>query len=249
MLAIAHRGGNSIAALREALAVGVDLVEADVRLFRGTPEIRHRKTLGPWLLWDHPWELVLRKAADLPSLDDVLATLNGAERLMLDLKGIHPGLAPNVARTLRTAVPDTPIAVCTRQWRMLDAFRGKNAVRLVLSAGSRRQIGQLRVLLKSSPDSWPGARRAFGVSVKRTLITANDVADFRRAVEHVMTWPVDTPAELDQARRLGVTGVIGKDLTLLEELLAARTHSHRRRRHGSSTAAPLSLPAARSASA
>jgi hypothetical protein len=43
--------------------------------------------------------------------------------------------------------------------------------------------------------------------------------------------------------------VIGKDLTLLEELLAARTHSHRRRRHGSSTAAPLSLPAARSASA
>jgi hypothetical protein len=105
---------------------------------------------------------------------------------------------------------------------MLDAFRGDDAVRLVLSAGSGRQIGQLRVLLKSSPDSWPGARRAFAVSVKRTLITANDVADFRRAVEHVMTWPVDTPAELDQARRLGVTGVIGKDLRLLGEVLAAR---------------------------
>ena len=222
MLAIAHRGGNSIAALGEALAVGVDLVEADVRLFRGTPEIRHRKTLGPWLLWDHPWELVLRKAADLPSLDHVLATLNGADRLMLDLKGIHPGLAPHVARTLRSAVPDTPIAVCTRHWRMLDAFRGDDAVRLVLSAGSRRQLGQLRILLRSSPDGWPGARRAFGVSVKRTLITADDVADFRRAVEHVMTWPVDTPAELDQARRLGVTGVIGKNLGLLGEVLAAR---------------------------
>ena len=222
MLAIAHRGGNSIAALRDALAAGMDLVEADVRLFRGTPEIRHRKTLGPWLLWDHPWELVLRNGADLPSLDQVLATLNGTDRLMLDLKGIHPGLAPHVARTLRTAVPDTPIAVCTRQWRMLDAFRGNDAVRLVLSAGSRRQIGQLRVLLKSSPHSWPGERRAFGVSVKRTLITANDVADLRRAVEHVMTWPVDTPAELGKARRLGVTGVIGKDLRLLGEVLAAR---------------------------
>ena len=222
MLAIAHRWGNSVATLREALAVGVDLVETDVRSFRGTPEIRHLKSLGPWLLWDHPWELVLRKAADLPSLDHVLATLNGTDRLMLDLKGIHPGLAPRVARTLRTAVPDAPIAVCTRQWPMLDAFRGDDAVRLVLSAGSRRQIGRLRVLLKSSPDSWPGARRAFGVSVKRTLITANDVADFRRAVGHVMTWPVDTLAELDQARRLGVTGVIGKDLRLLGEVLAAR---------------------------
>lgn len=222
MLAIAHRGGNSIAALRDALAAGVDLVEADVRYFRGTPEIRHRKTLGPWLLWDHPWELVLRKSAELPSLDHVLATLTGADRLMLDLKGIHPGLAPHVASTLRSAVPGRPIILCTRHWRMLDAFRGDDAVRLVLSAGSRRQIGRLRVLLKSSPDSWPGSRRAFGVSVKRTLITASDVADLRGAVQHVITWPVDTPAELDHARRLGVTGVIGKDLGLLGEVLAAR---------------------------
>jgi glycerophosphoryl diester phosphodiesterase len=39
-LAIAHRAGNSIAALRRALDAGVDLVEADVRYFRGVPEIR-----------------------------------------------------------------------------------------------------------------------------------------------------------------------------------------------------------------
>lgn len=68
----------------------------------------------------------------------------------------------------------------------------------------------------------PGGRRPFGVSVKRTLITPEDVADFRRAVKHVMTWPVDTVAELDQARRLGVNGVIGKDLTLLGGVLAQR---------------------------
>ncbi|HEX5994905.1 MAG TPA: glycerophosphodiester phosphodiesterase [Jiangellales bacterium] len=222
MLAIAHRGGNSLAALRHALAAGVDLVEADVRLFRGRPEIRHLKTLGPWLLWDHPWELVRRTTADLPSLDQVLATLNGADRLMLDLKGSHPALAPQVARTLRSTVPDTPIAVCTRHWRMLDAFRGDDVVRLVLSAGSRSQLGRLRVLLRSAPDRWPGRRRAFGVSVKRTLVTGDDVVDLRRAVDHVMTWPVDTPAELDQAQRLGATGVIGKDLRLLGDVLAAR---------------------------
>lgn len=222
MLAIAHRAGNSIAALRRALDAGVDLVEADVRYFRGVPEIRHLRTLGPWLLWDHPWELVHRRAANLPSLDHVLTTLNGGSGLMLDLKGVHPGLAPHVARTLRSAAPEARIAICTRHWPMLEAFRADRSVRLVLSAGSRRQIGQLRVLLRSSPGTWPGGRRPFGVSVKRTLITPEDVADFRRAVKHVMTWPVDTVAELDQARRLGVNGVIGKDLTLLGGVLAQR---------------------------
>jgi hypothetical protein len=40
-----------------------------------------------------------------------------------------------------------------------------------------------------------------------------------------MTWPVDTPAELDHARRLGVNGVIGKDLTLLGEVLESRSRN------------------------
>ena len=225
MLAIAHRAGNSVAGLRRALDAGVDLVEADVRYFRGSPEVRHLKTLGPSLLWDHPWELVPRRAADLPTLDHVLAALNGAGRLMLDLKGVHPALALHVARTLRSTSPDAAIAVCTRRWPMLEAFRRDRAVRLVLSAGSRRQLGQLRVLLRSPTQIWPGGRRAFGASVKRTLITPADVADLRHAVEYVMTWPVDAPAELDHARRLGVNGVIGKDLTLLGEVLESRSRN------------------------
>jgi glycerophosphoryl diester phosphodiesterase len=239
MLAIAHRAGNDLAELREALDADMDLVEADVRYFRGALEVRHLKTLGPWLLWDHPWELVRRRNATFPILKEVLADVTGpsAEHsethehaqtpdphslLMLDLKGIRRKLPPAVARLLRTVAPGVPVAVCTRRWRMLNAFADDPAVRLVISAGSDRELRKLLSVLREPAETWPGGRRAFGVSIKRTLLTPEVVRELHQNVDRVMTWPVDTPAELDDARRLGVSGVIGKDLSLLRDLVQRR---------------------------
>ena len=61
MLAIAHRSGNTVAGLRSALDLGVDLVEADVHAYRGRLEVRHLKSMGglPWL-WDRG-EIVHRR--------------------------------------------------------------------------------------------------------------------------------------------------------------------------------------------
>ena len=50
---------------------------------------------------------------------------------------------------------------------------------------------------------------------RRDLLTPEAVDALHRSVPHVMTWPVDTAAELADAKRLGVTGIIGKDLGLL----------------------------------
>jgi hypothetical protein len=55
--------------------------------------------------------------------------------------------------------------------------------------------------------------------VRRDLLTADVVAELRGSVPHVLTWPVDTDAELDEARRLGVGGVISRNLPLLTGLL------------------------------
>ena len=208
MLTIAHRAGNSLATLRAALATGVDLIEADVHSYRRRLEIRHRKWLGPTMLWD-TGEVVRRRAVEVPILAAVLAAAGPAHagRLMLDLKGLHPGLAPAVAAGLRTAVPDAPTVICTRHWWMLRAFAGDPHVRIVFSAGSRRELGLLLPRLRSA--------RAFGVSVRRDLLTPPAVEALRACVEHVMTWPVDTAADLAYARRLGVTGVIGRNLEVL----------------------------------
>jgi glycerophosphoryl diester phosphodiesterase len=241
MLTIAHRAGNGLATLRAALAAGVDLVEADVHRYKRTLEIRHRKWLGPALLWERD-ELVRRRAVEVPVLSAVLATAGhaGAGRLMLDLKGVHPGLAPAVAAELRAAVPGAPVVICTQHWWMLGAFAPDPHVRLVLSAGSRRGLARLlarlalsrprafarsrlRAFARSRPRACPrsaqrAAARPFGVSVRRDLLTPPAVDALRSAVPHVLTWPVDTEADLADARRLGVTGVIGKNLPLLAGL-------------------------------
>lgn len=222
LLAVAHRAGNNIGAFADALAAGVDLVEADVRYYRGALEVRHLKPLGPALLWDHPWQLVRRRDADVPLLADLLAALDGDSRLILDLKGVHPRLAPAVAHVLRTAAPGSPVAVCTRHWRMLDAFATDPGIRLVPSAGSHRQIRRLHALMHAAPERWPGGRRAFAVSVRRDLLTPAIVSALHRAVDHVLTWPVDSPWDLDDAVRLGVGGVTGKNLPMLRALVAAR---------------------------
>ncbi|MEH1128301.1 glycerophosphodiester phosphodiesterase [Micromonospora sp. CPCC 206061] len=211
LLAIAHRAGNDVAGLRAALDAGVDLVEADVHLFRGALEIRHRKALGPHLLWDK-WELVRRRTIVLPELSDVLDAAAGDPRLMLDLKGPAAAVAPQAAALLRGRMPEAAVTVCTKHWRMLDSF--EPPVRRVLSASNRPALGRLLRRLRRQPE--------YGVSIRLGLLTPPVVAELRRYVDQVMVWPVDTQAALSHARALGVTAVISKDLALLGEVLRSR---------------------------
>jgi glycerophosphoryl diester phosphodiesterase len=207
-LVIAHRAGNDLGTLRSALDLGADLVEADVHAYRGRLEIRHRKTLGPWWLWDRG-ELVRRRQVQQLEIRELLAAVDGDPRLLLDLKGIHPRLGPRLAAVLTEVMPVGTVTVCTQHWWMLSAFRDLPNVRLVLSAGSRRGLRRLRSRLKRRP--------AYGVCVDRRLLTPEIVTELRRSAEVVFTWPVDTQDALADARRLGVDGVIGKSLSILAE--------------------------------
>jgi glycerophosphoryl diester phosphodiesterase len=214
LLAVAHRAGNSVAGLRAALDAGVDLVEADIHRWRRALEVRHWKAFGPYLLWDGR-TVSRRRDVPVPDLADLLDALGPDPRLMLDLKGLHPGLAPAVAVQLRAAAPAVPFTICTRHWWMFRAFAGDPHLRVVLSAGSRRGLRRLRLRLR-------GAEPAYGVSVHRELLTPAVVDELHGSVERVLTWPVDEPADLRDARRLGVSGVIGESLPLLRRVLADR---------------------------
>ena len=213
MLAVAHRRGNSLAGLREALDTGVDLVEADVHAYRGRLEVRHLRTMGglPWL-WDATG-LVHRGRHEHLELADLVAALGDDHRLMIDLKGVHPRLAPSVARLLREATPDRGLTVCTKSWWMLDAF--DVPVRRVLSAATRRGVSRLRARVARAP--------VHGVSVRLSLLTPAVVEELHRGTDLVMAWPVDTPEALDRARSVGVDAVISRDLNLLRGVLAERT--------------------------
>jgi glycerophosphoryl diester phosphodiesterase len=214
LLAVAHRAGNNLADLRAALDAGVDLVEADIHLYRGLLEVRHRKAIGPHLYWEQWTELHRRRDLVVPELRDVLAVAAGDPRLMLDLKGRSAAVAPRVAEALRAHVPDVRLAVCTRRWKMLDAFAADPHVGRVLSAGDPIELALLRSRLRR--------QRAYGVSIRLGLLTESVVAELRRATDLILAWPVDTEAALARARRVGVTGVISKSLPMLSRIVAER---------------------------
>ena len=195
---MAHRAGNHLDRLREAERLGVALVEADVRLFHGRPEIRHLKTVGPLpLYWDR-WALgsPLRRSLVLSELLDATAP---ATELMLDLKGSNARLAQIVRAAIEPHLPGRRFTVCARTWALLDTFDGL-PVRRFASVGSRRQ-------LRSLLERFAGTGLD-GVSIHERLLDARVVAELRSVAALVLTWPVNIPSRAGELVRMGVDGLI-----------------------------------------
>lgn len=196
---MAHRAGNDLARLREAERLGVAVVEADVRLWRGRPEVRHLKTIGPVpILWDR-WELANPLAPRL-GLHELLAAARPETELMLDLKGRKPRLAELVLAALPSG---RPVTVCARSPRLLAPFVGRPGVRVLQSAGSRRQV---RALLRL-----PHALALDGVAVHERLLDERIVAELRRRCAVVLSWPVNSLERARELAAIGVDGLISDD--------------------------------------
>jgi glycerophosphoryl diester phosphodiesterase len=208
---VAHRAGNDVRVLRRAERLHLALVEADVHLFWGRLEIRHLKTLGPVpVLWDR-WRLA-PPWTRRPVLGELLAATAPETNLMLDLKGRDARLPARLIDEIGDRAAERSIAVCSRQWSLLEPLRGLPGVRVVHSVGSRRQLDALR-------RRYAG-RRLEGISIHRRLLDPETVADLRQRADIVMTWPVTS---LEQARKLGrwgVSGVISEQFELLAAGLA-----------------------------
>lgn len=211
MLAVAHRAGNDLAALRAATELGAHVLEADVHHYRGRLEMRHSKALGPLpFLWDSGEPLVSTAVPQL-LLAELLAALDGQSTLMLDLKG-PGGVGPRVADAVHERVPELPVLVCSRWWPGVDAFAARPWARPVLTARNRAELTRLRRRVRS-------ARSPYGVSVHRSLLTAPLVAELHERVELVMTWPVNDHDALEHVLGLGVTGVISDEAKVLRAVL------------------------------
>lgn len=211
VLAIAHRAGNSLAGLHAANALGADVIECDVHEHRGQLEVRHLKTAGPLpFLWDK-WELASAAAPRL-GLSELMAANQHGVTFMLDLKGRRASTGRAVVDLLHEGGYRQPILVCSRHWPLVDAFSQVPFVHRVLSARNRGELSRLRRRLSS-------AGPVHGVSVHRSLLNRDVVAELHRNVEVVMTWPVNDLAALDHMLDLGVTGIISDEQIVLTELM------------------------------
>jgi glycerophosphoryl diester phosphodiesterase len=201
---VAHRAGNDLERLRAAEALGLPLIEADVHLFAGRLEVRHRKTVGPIpILWDR-WELAPPWAPRL-MLDELLAAAAGGDELMLDLKGHDRRLPGRVLEAVESSPLSGRITVCSQDWRLLEPLAAHPEIRVVHSVGNARQLARLR----------RNPRPLAGISIHERLLDAAVVEDLRRRAGLVLSWPVESVA---QARRLigwGVDGLISRSFEQL----------------------------------
>jgi len=198
---VAHRAGNQLGDLKAAEQLGVALIEADIRLFRGRLEVRHLKTVGPIpILWDR-WRLAAPWRPRLELAQLLEATAPETE-LLLDLKGRRIEVAEAVRNTISPFLGARRLTVCARSWRLLDAFAGL-PVRCVHSVGSTRQLQRLL--------GHTGEGRLEGISVHQSLLNSESVAALRTVADLIMTWPVNHPDRAEELLRLGVDGLITDD--------------------------------------
>ena len=215
LLAVAHRAGNSLAALRAAAEVGADVVEADVHARRDRLEVRHSKSLGPLpLLWDRgPWELT-PTTLDQLQLPELLDAFVPEATLMLDLKGVGT-VGRRTAELLHARRPEQQVIVCSRWWPSVDPFFDKDWALPVLSARNRPELVRLRQRVRRG-------RAPYAVSLHGSLLSAPVVAELRERVELVMSWGVNDDAALQRVTALGVTGIISDSDEVLRAITAQR---------------------------
>lgn len=211
-LAIAHRAGNSLAGLHAANLLGVDVIECDVHRHRDRLEVRHLKTAGPLpFLWDR-WELASARSPRL-GLRELLEADRHGTTFMLDLKSRSPSVGTAVAQLLHEVAGHHAVLVCGRRWPTVERVAELAFVHAVLSARNRLELSRLRARLADGPG-------VHGVSVHRSLLTEDLVAELRDRVEVVMSWPVDDPDTLRRTLAMGVNGIISNE----PEVLAAVVH-------------------------
>jgi glycerophosphoryl diester phosphodiesterase len=197
-LVIAHAAADAPGGMARA-ARDADLVEADVRRFRGRLEVRHAKTLGPLpVLWDHG--RLHPPGTPRPLLAEVLRRVPEGAGLVLDLKGPDPRIVPEVLAATAGWRAARPLVVSARAWRTADRLRGFPGITVVHSVGGPRG---LRALLRRYP---PGALE--GVAAQRSLLTPGVVGALRERAAWVWAWPVDDPETAAALAAWGVTGLI-----------------------------------------
>lgn len=226
-LVIAHRGAsaekpeNTLAAFRQALALGADGIELDVQITRdGVPVVFHDTTLRrltgqPGRLTDKTWaelkKLRVHGAGRIPRLADALAFVRGRAVVQIELKR-----GARVAPVIRV-IQQSRAARCVN----LASFEPKllRAAALLAPAVSRTLIskerGSAEKLLRQM-----AAANASGLSLHHpTVRNRAFVGRIHRRGATLWCWTVN---DARTARRLagwGVDGLLGDNPTLLRRVV------------------------------
>jgi glycerophosphoryl diester phosphodiesterase len=206
---IAHRAGNNLHDLEEALEAGIDAIECDFWHARGRLALRHeRKLPGLPVIFDK-WYFRFG-VGELP-LRSLLREINFRAELFLDIKSRTPRAADAVLDLYHDNASMMPhTLVCSRQWNLLDRIAAADTdMELFYSIGARREIDALI-------RGMSRMHKPAGTSIRHTLLSADVVARLHAEGLQVFAWTVNTRHRVEELLTWGVDGLISDDVEVLK---------------------------------
>ena len=209
--AMGHETENTLASIKRALALGVDMIEVDVfKIKSGEIVVFHDNTVdrltdGKGKIEDYDWSdlqrLNLKGDHKIPLLTEILDVIDLKVPLNIELKGA--GTATDVNTIIQNYVEK-------KGWN-LDDFLISSFDREELKA-MRRLNGKIQIGVLTEDD--PLEAIAFALELKAVSINPN----FRKLVPKILktltmngfkvyTWTVNHKTDIDYMRKIGVNGI------------------------------------------
>jgi glycerophosphoryl diester phosphodiesterase len=203
--AIAHRAGNNLHALEQALAAGVDAIECDLWHYHGKLALRHERKLPALPVLYDRW--YIRWSWGVLGLRELLREIGMRTELFLDIKSATPRAADSVLELYHdneSMLP--PTRVSSPQWKLLDRLaQAGTRMRMFYSVKRRSQI---EPLLRRAGEPHPPD----GTSIRHTLLSPAVVDRLHAAGLEVYAWTVNNPHRGEELRSWGVDGIIADNL-------------------------------------
>ncbi len=205
---IAHRAGNNLHQIDEAVSAGVDAIECDFWHDHGRLAVRHERKLPALPVLYDRWHL--RWSWGELSLPHMLRELNFRAELFLDIKSSTAEAAASVLAIradLGSMMPRT--LVSSKEWALLDRLAAADTdMRMFYSVV---RAGTVVPLLRRAERTPIPA----GTSIRHTLLSEPLVKQLHDAGIEVYAWTVNTKRRADELRSWGVDGIISDDYSEL----------------------------------
>ncbi|MBI2723582.1 MAG: glycerophosphodiester phosphodiesterase [Chloroflexi bacterium] len=211
--AVAHRAGNNLRDLEEALAAGVDAIECDFWHDHGRLTLRHERKLPALPVLYDGW--YLRFGLGTLNLPELLRRINFRADLFLDIKSATPLAADAVLKLHRDYEAMMPAAmVSSKEWHLLDRLAAAETdMQMYYSVGRPPLVDALLRRLSTDP-------RPAGTSIRHTLLSRELVRRLHDEGLRVFAWTVNAEHRARELIDWGVDGIISDDVHL-PALLAA----------------------------
>lgn len=243
---IAHRGfssrapENTVAAINLAMESGVDMIEVDIAQSRDQipvlfhDELLDRTSNGSGLVKKHSisrlrkldagsWFSKSYSNEKIPSLEEVIAMVDGRTRLLLEVKKgntYYPNIEENIAAILKSHSAEDWCIIQSFDNNVLRTFRERfptltlhklvtgNIPVVPLHIDNRIRLGNIYRY-----------KHVSSINVNHRLLNGRKVRRIQKRGQMVYAWTVNEEEDMKRMIRIGVNGIITDYPDLLKSIL------------------------------